>query len=197
MILAQRERHSLADLLVTVGPDAPTLCEGWVTRDLLVHLLMRESRMDAAVASAVPALSGYANRVEQELLAQGYEAAVDRLRHGPAGLSPFRVPGADRAANTAEFFIHHEDVRRAQDVWEPRELSADEDALFAAARRMGRLTMRRHPRGVVLVVPDGPRAKLRAGAQVDVVTGPPGELLMWVSGRQAHSRVHVTSGADL
>ncbi|MET9971520.1 TIGR03085 family protein, partial [Streptomyces sp. NPDC006356] len=31
---AKRERLLMADLLEAEGPDAPTLCEGWTTRDL-------------------------------------------------------------------------------------------------------------------------------------------------------------------
>lgn len=34
---------------VAKGPDAPTLCEGWFTRDLAAHLWIREHRLDAAV----------------------------------------------------------------------------------------------------------------------------------------------------
>ena len=47
MNLAKSERAALADLFVTLGPDQPTLCEGWDTKDLLVHLLVRERRPDA------------------------------------------------------------------------------------------------------------------------------------------------------
>ncbi len=45
---AKRERLLLADLLETAGPDAPTLCEGWRTRDLAAHVVVRERRPDAA-----------------------------------------------------------------------------------------------------------------------------------------------------
>ena len=38
------ERLALADLMAEVGPDAPTLCGGWTTRDLAAHLLLRERR---------------------------------------------------------------------------------------------------------------------------------------------------------
>ena len=38
MSLARTERAALADLFEQVGPDQPTLCEGWQTLDLLIHL---------------------------------------------------------------------------------------------------------------------------------------------------------------
>ena len=50
MSFAQKERERLAELFLEVGPDAPTLNEGWTTRDLAVHLLIRESKPAAAPA---------------------------------------------------------------------------------------------------------------------------------------------------
>src|SRR5690606_24047731 len=38
---ARAERHALADLLMAVGPDAPTLCAGWTTAHLAAHLVVR------------------------------------------------------------------------------------------------------------------------------------------------------------
>ncbi|WP_461013210.1 maleylpyruvate isomerase N-terminal domain-containing protein, partial [Trueperella pyogenes] len=49
MSFSSDERRRLADLLLAKGPDAPTLCEGWFTRDLAAHLWIREHRLDAAV----------------------------------------------------------------------------------------------------------------------------------------------------
>lgn len=198
MILAQRERHALADLFLTVGPDAPTLCEGWETRDLLGHLLVREGRPDAAAGGLIKPLQPRLEATTKAMLSNGFRDAVERLRQGPPRWSPFGLPGLDEQLNTPEFFIHHEDVRRAQgDGWEPRELSAEDEAqLWSTVKRMARVALLRQPRGVVLVVPDGPRAKVRAGGVVDVVTGTAGELLMWVSGRRDHARVEVTCLSD-
>ena len=194
--LAQRERQALCDLFLQVGPDAPTLCEGWVTHDLLSHLIIREGRPDAAAGMVLPFLKGHLESTAKAVLQPSFEAAVSRLRAGPPRFSAFALPGADERANTTEYFIHHEDVRRAQSSWEPREFSApDQTTLWDAARTMGRLvTMRRYD-GVVLVVPDGPRAKVssaRGSGKVQVVTGDPGELLLWISGREDHARVDIT-----
>ena len=43
---ALSERHLLCDELLRLGPDAPTKCEGWDTRDLAAHLVIREERPD-------------------------------------------------------------------------------------------------------------------------------------------------------
>ena len=36
------------------------------------------------------------------------------IRSGPPRLSLFGLPGADELANVVEYFVHHEDVRRAR-----------------------------------------------------------------------------------
>ena len=47
------ERSELADLMLRLGPDEPTLCEGWTTRDLAAHV----RSADIVVAAAgVPGL---------------------------------------------------------------------------------------------------------------------------------------------
>ena len=40
---------ALCDLFEEVGPDAPTLCGDWTTRDLAAHLVMRERRPDDVI----------------------------------------------------------------------------------------------------------------------------------------------------
>ena len=87
---------------------------------------------------------------------------MQRVRNGPHG--PLRLPVLDGLANSAEFFVHHEDVLRAQEDWAPRELPAAQTAtLWRTVRVMGRVAYRRAGTGVVLVVPGGPRAVVRPG----------------------------------
>ena len=38
----QRERAELSDLLDELGPDQPTLCEGWTTSAMAAHFVVRE-----------------------------------------------------------------------------------------------------------------------------------------------------------
>lgn len=192
MSFAQRERVALADALLAAGPNAPTLCEGWATRDLAAHLVVRESRPDAMAGAAVPFLAGHLRSTMDAVLADGYEQVVRRFREGPPRLSPFALPGLDERANTVEHFVHHEDVRRAQDGWEPRELSEhDSQTLWRATTAMAKLAARSKPGGLVLVTPAGPRAKVKRGEPVRVVSGPPGELLMWLLGRTDHAAVEI------
>ena len=47
--LARAERLRLVDTARRAGEDAPTLCEGWTTRDLATHLIIRERHPTAAL----------------------------------------------------------------------------------------------------------------------------------------------------
>src|ERR1700735_4322129 len=59
-VLAQQERATLCDLLVELGPDAPTLCEGWTTADMAAHLVVRERRPDSGTGLVWAPLSTHA-----------------------------------------------------------------------------------------------------------------------------------------
>jgi uncharacterized protein (TIGR03085 family) len=188
---ATSERRRFAEELLAVGPDADTLCEGWSARDLAAHVVLRERRPDAAVGVIVSALSRRTERVQAKIAAGDWEALVETIRNGPPVWSPARIDKIDRLMNTTEFFVHLEDVRRAQDDWSPRDLDADlvED-LDAALRRMAKMFARSAPAGITLE-PDGGRAHVVANDAAPTVTvrGPVGELVLWIFGRQAHAQV--------
>ena len=185
---ARRERQELAELLLTTGPDAPTLCEGWTTRDLAAHLVVRESRPDAAAGIVLSPLAPWTDRVQRSVASQPYPELVRRVRTGPPTLSVFSLPGMEGQANLVEYVVHHEDVRRAQVDWEPRDLPPDlADALWGRLRQMARLMFRRVPVGVTLVRTDGAGGRLvaRNGTSMVTLTGPALELLLRSYGRRA------------
>src|ERR1700712_478767 len=123
--LAARERAALVDLLQELGPDAPTLCAGWQTKELAAHLVTREGRPSALPGILVPALHARTARLEAETLERSSYA---EMVHSVAGGPPFGLlglPGLADPANVHEFFVHHEDVRRAQPGSTPRALSGE------------------------------------------------------------------------
>ncbi|MFB7216077.1 TIGR03085 family metal-binding protein [Streptomyces sp. NPDC056255] len=182
---AKRERLLLADLLEAAGPEAPTLCHGWTTRDLAAHVVVRERRPDAAGGILLGALRNRLERVQAEFAAKPYEELIQLIRTGPPRFSPYAVKQVDEAANTVEFYIHAEDVRRAQPDWSRRELDpVFADVLWARAERTARILGRRSPVGLVLRRPDGQTAVAHKGTPVVTVTGEPGELLLFAFGRQ-------------
>ncbi|MEV6023158.1 TIGR03085 family metal-binding protein [Streptomyces sp. NPDC052036] len=194
---AKRERLLLADLLEATGPDAPTLCEGWNTRDLAAHVVVRERRPDAAGGVLVKQLAPRLERVMEEYTAKPYEELIQLIRTGPPRFSPFQLKQLDEAANTVEFYVHTEDVRRAQPDWTPRELDpVFQDALWARLERTARLTGRKAPTGLVLRRPDGQTAVAHRGTPVVTVTGRPSELLMFALGRQQVADVELTGDKE-
>jgi len=184
MTAAQHERAGLSALLAEVGPEAPTLCGGWHTRDLLAHLILRESRLDAAPGILVPALSGYTDRVQADVAARAWPELLEQFRSGPPLLSPYRL--LDAQVNAMESFVHHEDVRRVRDGWEPRQLSSGaEDGLWRRLRLISRVGYRSSPVGVVLQREDGASMTAKRGAHRVTLVGAPGELVLHAFGRDA------------
>ncbi|GHH34957.1 TIGR03085 family metal-binding protein [Streptomyces candidus] len=189
---AKRERLLLADLLEAAGPDAPTLCEGWHTRDLAAHTVVRERRPDAAAGMLLAPLKNRLDRVQSEFAAKPYDELVRLIRTGPPRRSPYSLKQVDEAANTVEFYIHAEDVRRAQPQWTPRDLDpVFADALWARVEKTARVLGRKSPVGLVLRRPDGQTAVAHRGTPVVTVTGDPGELVLFAFGRQDAARVEL------
>jgi uncharacterized protein (TIGR03085 family) len=183
MTAAQRERAALVETMRAVGPDAPTLCGDWTTRDLAAHLVVREGRLDATAGVAVPFLAGYTDKVQRQVTqSTGWEELLDRIASGPPLYSPFKL--LDPVANMGEMFIHHEDVRRAQPGWEPRRLDGGTvKALGRGLPLMARLTLAKAPARVSLRTPDGKTlATVGRGPELTVI-GEPEEVLLFISGR--------------
>ena len=191
-ILAQREREAICDLFVELGPDAPTLCEGWVTGDLGAHLVVRERRPDSGPGIVWQPLAGYTDKVRRSVKGRTpWAKLVEYVRHGP----PMLLRPFDGPMNTVEYFIHVEDVRRAQPHWEPRPLSEGlADALWARVGPGG--MAKKVPATVVITSPGRPEKAAGSGPRL-VLRSDPGELTLFGSGRQAAARVDITGDADL
>jgi uncharacterized protein (TIGR03085 family) len=186
MGIAADERRALCDLFDELGPDVPTLCDGWQARDLAAHLVLRDRRPDAAAGIQVKALAGHTERVQRSLAARPWADLVRLVRTGPPAWSPFRLPGVANMVNGAEYFVHHEDVRRGQPDWEPRPPDAGRDAvLWRLIRTLGRLSFRRSPVGIVLQRNDGEQVVVKKGPKPVTIVGEPGELALYAFGRSA------------
>jgi uncharacterized protein (TIGR03085 family) len=198
--LADRERRQLADLLDALGPDAPTCCPGWSTAHLAAHLVVRERRLDALPGYGLEEIglagpwSRWSHRAEERLRASApYARVLARLRSGPPGWSPLAWPLVARVLNTAEFAIHHEDVRRAQPGWQPRTLPrATQDELWGPASLFARRAAARLRDGVVFRRSDVDGVSTVIAGGGTTVTGEPLELLLWAAGRRDVARVEVS-----
>lgn len=196
--LAASERASLSALLDRVGPDAPTLCEGWNTRDLTAHLVLREGRPDAVLGIVIRPLSGWTARVQKKIARRDFAGLVARLRGGPPLWSPFRPHAVGELLSNLELFVHHEDVRRAMPQWEPRELdSVTTDYLWRRSTGIAKHVLRSTPGGIELIRSDtGLHHTVRPGQPVLTLTGAPQELLLYLYGRRDHAKVSREGDAE-
>lgn len=193
---ARRERLALADLAEQLGPDAPTLCGDWTTRELMAHLIVRESSPIGAPGILLSPLSGLTERETTRISARDYADLVQRVRR-PALLSTSNLPLFEGLANRIEHFIHHEDIRRAAPGWEPRELSMkDQDALWLPLRAFGKVLVRKAGVPVTLRRTDnGARTVLRMGKRGAEAAGLPSELVLFCYGRE-QAQVELTGDQD-
>ncbi len=192
MNLADLERNELCDLFLSVGPDAPTLCDGWLTRNLAAHLIVRERRPDAAAGMMLPFLAARTTRVQADIARQPWESVVRTIRGGPPVWSPMRIDLVNKNANTVEFYVHHEDVRRAVPDWEPRPADRQRYAeLKARLGLLGKLNYRKSPVSVTLDFLDGAIRAVRTVADAPVVTvkGTPDEIVLFTFGRDEQAKV--------
>lgn len=194
---ARDERAALCDLLADLGPDQPTLCTGWTTRDLAAHIYLRERRPLAALGIVARPLSGYTARVQRAVAARPFPELVEAVRRPPVW-SPTALPPADRAANTLEMFVHHEDIRRAQPGWRPRELPLEfEGALWSRLRPYAGLRLRRFPAALVIDAPGHGEVRTGRGGDQVRLTASAGELAIFLTGRQHSATVDLTGPAEL
>lgn len=186
--LLRAERSALCDTLERLGPDAPTLCEGWTTFDLATHLVVRER--DPRAAPGILFGSGRLGRYTERLMShqeeKGYGAVLARLREGPPRIRATAFAGTELIEN----WVHHEDVRRANGE-EPRPPHPGVSAVMAhTVKRLGRVHTRRlRPYGVELALSDGTRLVLRRGTRRVIVHGPVEECVLYLNGRRAAARV--------
>jgi uncharacterized protein (TIGR03085 family) len=196
--LDAQERAALCDLFVALGPDAPTLCDGWTTSDLAAHLVVRERDPRSTPGILFGGRFGdYTERLMEKAKAKGYEWLVARVRSGPP-IGPFKVPGLRELTNLGEYFIHHEDVRRANDraARAGPPVAELQDHLWRLLERGARLQVRSVPKDVRVEL-DAPGHKVivaRKGGDGGTahLAGDPGEITLYLAGRGAHADVAIT-----
>ncbi|GEP37182.1 TIGR03085 family protein [Nocardioides psychrotolerans] len=182
--LARRERHDLCDLALVLGEDAPTLCGEWTAKELVAHLLVREHSPLGALGIAVETFARLTDRAMARLGRRDFAVLVEQLRE--PGLTPYALWPVEVLGNTLEYLVHHEDLRRAQTDWQPRENTpADDDAIWTAIRIGGRALVR--PAGVPVRIrraDTGKEVTLRGGAEPVTIIGSPTEVTLFLFGRR-------------
>jgi len=203
--LHRAERAELLETFRRAGPGAPTLCEGWSVRTLAAHLVVSEQYAGLPMTVSYPvwrvvgARTGAAlrNSITGPMLRnmakaerRGWEWLLARLEAGPPRLFGLRLIADVRLL---EEFVHHEDVRRANGDG-PRPENARLDARLVEAmltmRGIAQFAAPRH--GIEVALTDGRSYALGEGPARTRVSGPPGEVLLWLAGRGSVASVVVT-----
>lgn len=196
MSVTADERAALANLVDELGPDQPTLCGDWTTRDLVAHLLVRERRPDAAGGILLSALARRTEKVQAAVAARPFPQLVEEFREGPPLWSPLGWPVIGDQANLFEFFVHHEDVLRSQPDWEPRaEDATRDDALWKSLKLASKMLFRHSPVGVVLQSAGRRDIVARKGDPGVALVGMPGEIALIGFGRSPELARVVIEGA--
>ena len=200
----EQERAALCATFSSLGPAAPTLCEDWNAGQLAAHLVASERWAGVPLATLYPVLRALPGRLGlrvvrsgqrvglRQLAAverRGWEWSLRRLAAGPPAL--FRLPLV-ASIRLVEGWIHHEDARRANGLG-PRPPSPElDDALWRAGTAVARFPDFAYGReGVEAAGPDGRRFRLGSAEPTVFVTGPPGEILLFLAGRTEAAQVDV------
>lgn len=195
-VVAARDRF--IEVARRLGPDAPTLCEGWTVRDIVAHLLVLQRDPLAWPGIAVPALAGLTTRRMAAQTAAGFAAALATL----AARSP-RIPampddllGGPMLHHLGEYVVHTEDLARPNGVPGAVVDTDVADALWSRAQIVAALHRRRRRHGLVLVRTDtAASAAILRGPEAVVAAGTPLELMMWAHRGSDAAAVTLTDAA--
>lgn len=183
-----RERAELCDLMLEVGPAAPTLNEGWAVLDLAAHLVVREHDLWAAggivLGGPFRAALDLAMRRRRR---QGLDALVAIVRAG----EPVWWRLAPKGTQLPEYYIHHEDVRRANGLGPRTDRPDLDEKLRRLAGRMAPLALRKVDTGVEIVC-GGETVHRHGEPPWAVIDGAPGEVVMYLSGRRSAAEVDLS-----
>ncbi|MBK8445213.1 MAG: maleylpyruvate isomerase family mycothiol-dependent enzyme [Micropruina sp.] len=191
-VLLERQRAECCRVLAAVPPEAPTLCEGWRARDLAAHLdaLCRDPLSWPGMA--IPALRPGTRRRSAALVARlGYAGLVRRLRTRSPWMPLFGVdPIQGWRHHLGEWYVHTEDVRRANAQPSAAHDPDLAEALWQRVLAAAPIVRRHDPRGLILRHTDGRAATVLRRPDPVSITGEPGELMVHVyRGRAAQVAV--------
>lgn len=198
MGFAKEERSALCEALNLVSAESPTLCEDWTAHDLAAHVWCRENDPSAMPGILLDFMAEVtAARMDAVKKRWTYPELVNQIRRGPRPISVFALPVLDEAANTSEFFVHTEDVRRANGLPRRPTTAEFEDHAAKTLNALAKGVFRKAPCGIVLERTDrNLRLRAKPGSTTVTVAGKPSELLLFAFGRKADADVELIGDPD-
>ena len=200
-------RAAFVAALYAAGPNEPTLVDQWQTQHLAASVYLRENPHQVTARVSGPSTAAMNTAIEklaeESSSRKAFYSLVRKIGDGaepaPSGKRPSlfkRVRNSmkqrrhDADSLLLEFFVHTEDIRRAQSRWAPRKLSDTyAGALFEQLREQARKYYGNAKTGYVLVRTNGERIVAKRGTTLTYVTGPAGELVLHALGRPDHALV--------
>lgn len=200
-------RAALVAALYAAGPNEPTLVEQWQTQHLAAAVYLRENPhrvTERELGNGAAARNTAIQQLGEESASRkAFYNLVRKISGGPEEapaaprqslLSRLRRSVTQRRQETESmllhFFVHTEDIRRAQARWAPRKLTDEyADALFEQLREHARKYYATAKTGYVLIRTNGERIVAKRGTDQTFVTGPAGELVLHALGRPDHALV--------
>ena len=191
-----QERLALCELFEAVGADVPTLLDGWTARDVAAHLVLRERDALAGPCMVLPGpFQRFADHRRVRLShSHEFDWLVERIRSGPPP-GFFRIGWVHSGPNLNEYFVHQEDVRRANGLGPRDTLTSDVEAALWRNVRLGSRYLSRRLADVGLQIEwagTTERLAVRGGEPTVRLIGAPGEVLLYLFGRTTAAQVEVT-----
>ena len=182
----QAVRGALASMLDDLGPDAPTLCEGWTTQDIAIHLVLierhPESWLGVMIGNRIAATRPYFEGLVALERERPWTELVERVRGGPTR-GPLAHAGFRNHMMFREYTVHGEDIRRANSLPAGDFGDAVRDATWKKARSFARFVKTADGHGLEIAGSDGRIHHVRDGSPKARITGDPIELLLYEFGR--------------
>lgn len=195
MTIHLRDHHyaQFCDALAAVAPTAPTLCEGWDAHDLAVHVWVLKHDPLSWPGIAVTAFARLTQqRAEHFKQRWSYEILIGKLRQETGAMASLPFDGRQGHRHAlGEFYIHTEDVRRANNYPRSTQTSETEDALWLRTREAGKELWPRGRAAVLVEAPGRESFTIGRGPAAARVVGLPSEALLWIYGREGVADIEV------
>jgi uncharacterized protein (TIGR03085 family) len=191
----QAMRRAFTAMLDEVGPDAPTLCEGWTAQDLAIHMTLIErqpqSWLGIAISDRIPPTRKYFEGLVQRERDRPWTELVQRIRVGPAR-GPLAKAAFRNRMMFREYTIHAEDVRRANALPAEDFGPTVRDAVWKKAQFFARFVRTAEGHGLEVADTEGRVHQVREGSPTARIVGEPIEVLLYDFGRVGAAKVELT-----